>query len=284
MTGSFSDEYLRFRQEVAHMREVERRIDERAKESLRDFGAHAVNRKYPRTWLGDLNVSMHWPRAACFYMFILWGALLAPAVYWDRLALALLAAFGYLQVGSYAIDILRGNHIGQTNFSRRHLKARAAVGLLGIAIPVGLYLSWAVSWWLFPLAMVGLWGVVGYNYEVLGGHSRFVFALTWGAFPVLAHYVLMTLAIPPWPVWVFAGAAVVFSELHLTSYGNWSCRLPEKFCCISEGKTSCHGQAPGIRRDGVHREVHRLAKRQSHLQVVFLVLVTAGLAAARLLA
>lgn len=215
-------------------------------------------------------------------MFIIWGSLLAPTIYPDRLLLALLAAVAYLMGASYSIDLLRGNHIGQTHFSRRHLKARAALGL-AVASIIGLYIFITVSWWLLVLWGVGVVGIVGYNYEVLGAAKgrRLIFCLVWGFFPVVAHYWLMGFTMPPPALWVLAAAAALFAELHIISYGLWSCRLPENFCCISEGKKDCHGMDPAVRR-AIPKEIHKAAKRQSNLQVAFLVLVTAALATWRL--
>lgn len=277
---------------------------------------------YPRTWWGDFNVSLHWPRAACFYFWGVLGAFLAPQIHYDRLALALFAIFWYLQIGAYSVDLLRGNHIGQTHFSRQHLNARTALGL-GVALAIGVYLTWTVSWMVDPLMIIGVIGILGYNYEVLGMHSRIAFGLVWGLYPVVSYNVLMTLAFPPPVVWIVGFSAVAFAELHITSYGLWGCRLPEQYCCVSEGKTECHGMDPHFRRwlgktsveqydtgiNGVSitvkgkvyslrqatnyimsnpvgldakRAIHRLAKRQSNLQVAFLGLVTLAVVVWRL--
>jgi len=236
---------------------------------------------YPRTWWGDFNVSLHWPRAFCFYAFATIGAFLAPVVHYDRLALALLAVFFYLQIAAYAADLRQGNHIGQTHFSRQQLLAREALGLF-TAVGIGIYLATTVSWVVLPLMVIGAVGILGYNYEVLGMHSRIVFGLVWGLYPVVSYNVLMTLAFPPLVVWIFGFSAVAFAELHITSYGLWSCRLPDKYCCVSEGRKECHGMAPSVRRT-VSKELHRLAKRQSNLQVAFLGLVTLAIVVWRLL-
>lgn len=231
----------------------------------------------------DLYTTLHWPRAMAYLCWLLVGSALAPTTHLDRLLLSLLAAHLYLQHGAYALDELKGRHCG-TALSARFLKARAAGGIAG-AIVIGLYLSWSISWTLLPLALVGMVLVWSYNLEVLGAlHSRVAFGLMWGAYPILTHYYLQSLAMPPLFIWVLAAGAVVWSFGHIMHYGNYFCGVEtcvEYRAAGEKCERLCHGQICRIRRT-MPRAVHRLQKTITSLDGWALIIFTAALVAWRL--
>jgi len=219
----------------------------------------------------DWNVTLHWPRALIFYMWIISGTFLSPSVDYLLLVLSIVAAFGYLQLTAYALDELKGRHC-DTNFSNRELVERAFTGSV-IAVIVGFTILFLVtsSYIIAVMIMIGAIFVVAYNYEVLGAHSRIVFSIVWGAFPVLAHYILHTMQIPPVRVWVFALFVAVFSYMHIISYGNYMCLV--KRCRDKETTKDCHGQACMVRTTMVYKPIHHLQKKITGLQTWLVVLI-----------
>jgi hypothetical protein len=123
------------------------------------------------------------------------GGMLAPTVAWDRLGALLIIYFLGLGIAAHALDALgsRGIKPWGTVFSRRQLWI-AAAGSLALAYAIaGHYSYWYVPW-LAALAVVEGFFVFAYNLEWWNGrfHTDGWFALSWGALPVLAGYVMQT--------------------------------------------------------------------------------------------
>ena len=223
---------------------------------------------YKRSYWRDFYVTLHLPRAACFYFIVVIGAFLSPVIHYDRLALSLLATFCFLQLSAYALDELKGRHCG-THIPDNHYKMRAYIGLVGAFI-IGVYLGFTLNIYIFILALIGAVVVVGYNFEVLGLHSRFIFVFSWAAYPLVTNYYLQSLSFPTPTVIMFAIVVSVFAYLHIISYGNFSCRVQT---CKDMPRWDCHGQVCMIRRE-LPKEVHKLQKQIAYLEVVLLFAIT----------
>ncbi len=102
-----------------------------------------------------------------------------------RLGMSLLGFFLGLGLASHALDELRGRPLG-TSIPDRVLQGLAIVALFA-AGAVGVVGVIQVSTWLVAFIVVGVFLVVAYNLELLGGrfHSDLWFAVAWGGFPAL---------------------------------------------------------------------------------------------------
>lgn len=130
--------------------------------------------------------------------FTLIGSMLAPALHWDRVGAIVLIYFLALGIGAHALDAVGGRGAkpwGQV-FSRAQLWALAALSLAA-AYAIGIWYMVRVAPLLWPIAIAEGFFVLAYNLEWFGGrfHRDSWFALSWGALPVLAGYVLQANAI-----------------------------------------------------------------------------------------
>ncbi len=136
----------------------------------------------------DFVTLLHPPYTLWHLSYVAIGACLAPELEARRLLVALLAFFLAVGIGAHALDELNGHPL-RTQISSRVLVALAA-GSIGGAVAVGVYASLVYTPWLAPLVVVGAFIVCAYNLELFGGlfHSDAWFAVSWGAFPLLAAY------------------------------------------------------------------------------------------------
>lgn len=135
---------------------------------------------------------LHPPYTAWHLGYVLVGAGLAPAVSLGRL-LATLLAFGLaVGVAAHGFDELRGRPL-RTAIPGRLLGAVSAVALAG-AVALGVLGIRRVGWGLAGFIAAGVVLVLAYNLELFGGrlHTGAVFAIGWGAFPVLTAYYAQT--------------------------------------------------------------------------------------------
>ena len=116
------------------------------------------------------------------------GGCLAPEVAWGRLGAAVAAFALAVGIGAHALDELRGRPLG-TAISSSVLVGLAAVSITA-ACAIGIAGAISFEPWLAALVPVGLFLVLAYNLELLGGqfHSDLWFGLAWGGFPVLCGY------------------------------------------------------------------------------------------------
>ncbi len=131
---------------------------------------------------------LHPPYTLWHLAYVVVGAALAPNVE-PWLLVATLAAFLLaMGVGAHALDELNGRPLG-TQIASTTLVASAAVAIGG-AVVIGLAAALATTLWLLPFVGLGVFVVLAYNLELLGGrlHSDLWFALAWGSFPVLTSY------------------------------------------------------------------------------------------------
>ncbi len=156
----------------------------------------------------DYVTLLHPPYTAWHLSYVAVGAGLAPTLHWERLGLGLAAFFLGMGVGAHALDELKGRPL-QTRIPERVLWTLAAASIAG-AIGIGIFASLAYTTWLLPFVAFGGAIVVAYNLELFGGrlHNALWFAVSWGALPLLAGYVVTAATIR-----AEALAAAVFAAL-----------------------------------------------------------------------
>jgi hypothetical protein len=139
----------------------------------------------------DYVTLLHPPYTLWHLSYVAIGAALAPELEVERLLAGLAAFFLAMGVGAHALDELKGRPL-RTQIARPVLVGLAAVSITA-AIAIGVYASVAWTGWLLPMVAFGGFIVVAYNLELFGGrfHSPTWFALSWGAFPVLAGYLVV---------------------------------------------------------------------------------------------
>jgi hypothetical protein len=141
----------------------------------------------PGGWRDYLTL-LHPPYTLWHLSYVIWGAALAGAQHYDRLAATLVAFFLAVGVAAHALDELQGRPLG-TRISSGVLVVLASVSLGG-AVLIGVLGAVEVSPWLLVFVAFGLFIAPAYNLEWFGGrfHSDVWFAVSWGAFPLLAAY------------------------------------------------------------------------------------------------
>lgn len=137
---------------------------------------------------------LHPPYTAWHLSYVAIGAALAPRFVPWRFEGTLVAFLLAVGLGAHALDELSGHPL-RTGI-RDSVLVFAAVG--GVTVPVATGLVWA-GWRLLPFVVVGVVLVAGYNLEPFGGvlHNDVVFALGWGAFPVVVGYYTQGFAFGP---------------------------------------------------------------------------------------
>jgi hypothetical protein len=127
--------------------------------------------------------------------FTLVGAMLAPDVHWDRAgAIALIYALA-LGVGAHAADAIgsKKEKPWGAYFTRRQMIVLMVLSL-ACAYAIGIYYIILYVPALAVIAILEGFLLFAYNFEILGGrfHTNFWFAVSWGALPVMAGYVIQT--------------------------------------------------------------------------------------------
>ena len=136
----------------------------------------------------DYFTLLHAPYTLWHLSYVAIGAGLAAEFSGRRLAAALAAFFLGMGIGAHALDELNGRPLG-TRIPSAVLVAVAAASIAA-AVAIGIASAFAWTLWLFPFVAFGGFIVVAYNLELFGGlfHGDLWFALTWGAFPLVAAY------------------------------------------------------------------------------------------------
>ena len=136
----------------------------------------------------DYVTLLHLPYTAWNVSYVVIGGCLASTVAWGRLGAAAVAFGLAVGVGAHALDELRGRP------QRTGIPDAVLVGLaiVSIAIASAIGIAGALSFqaWLVLLVPVGVFLVVAYNLELVGGrfHTDLWFGLAWGAFPLVCGY------------------------------------------------------------------------------------------------
>jgi hypothetical protein len=143
----------------------------------------------PRGGWRDYVTLLHLPYTSWHLSYVLVGGCLAAEVSWSRLGLTVFAFFLAMGIGAHALDELTGRPL-DTAISSRVLIALAVTSVLA-ACAIGVGVAVSFSLWILPLVAAGAFLVPAYNLELFGGrlHTDLWFALSWGAFPVLAGYI-----------------------------------------------------------------------------------------------
>ena len=136
----------------------------------------------------DYVTLLHLPYTAWHLSFVVIGGCLAPVVAWGRLGAAVVAFGLAVGIGAHALDELSGRPL-RTGIPSSILVALAVVSI-GAASTIGIGGALAYEPWLALLVPVGIFLVLAYNLELLGGrfHSDLWFGLAWGGFPVICGY------------------------------------------------------------------------------------------------
>lgn len=139
--------------------------------------------------LGEWWTLLHPPYTLWHLSYVVIGACLVGPVSASRLVASLVAFFLAVGVAAHALDELAGRPLG-TTIPTWQLVAAAVLGLGG-AVGLGIAGALVVGPAIGVFIVAGLVLALGYNLELFGGalHSDLVFALGWGAFPVLTSYV-----------------------------------------------------------------------------------------------
>jgi hypothetical protein len=145
------------------------------------------------------------------------GSMLAAEIHWDRVGAIVLIYFLALGIGAHALDAVggRGAKPWGRVFSRTQLWTLAVTSLVA-AYAIGIWYMVLYTPLLWLIALPEGFFVLAYNLEWFGGrfHSDFWFAVSWGALPVLAGYILQTNAVSP-AVPLVAAAMALFSLVEI---------------------------------------------------------------------
>jgi hypothetical protein len=173
--------------------------------------------------LRDCVTLLHPPYTAWHLSYVALGAGLATRTDGPRLAWTLVAFLLAVGVAAHCLDELNGRPL-TTRLPGSWLVTASAVSLAGAAA-IGLWGVTSISGYLLPFVLVGVALVLAYNLELLGGslHTDEVFALGWGAFPVLVGGFAQTGSIEL-PV-VLGAAFATATSLAQRSLSNWARRL-----------------------------------------------------------
>lgn len=149
---------------------------------------YANPRLLARPILRDCWTLLHPPYTMWHLSYVVIGSCLVGPVDGARLLATLLAFFLAVGVGAHALDELHGRPL-RTTVSDGALVGAAVVGIGGAAA-LGVVGVSRVGSFLLVFIVVGVALAVGYNLELVGGrlHTDALFALSWGAFPVLTGY------------------------------------------------------------------------------------------------
>jgi hypothetical protein len=160
----------------------------------------------PGAWRDWVSV-LHLPYTAWHLSYVLIGAGLAPVLSVERLNATLIAFALAVGVAAHGFDELHGRPLG-TAIGAPVLATVSALALAG-AVAIGGAGIAKVGWGLAGFIAVGALLVVAYNLELWGGrfHNDAIFALAWGAFPVLVAYYAQAATIRPAAV---VGAAFAY--------------------------------------------------------------------------
>lgn len=149
---------------------------------------------YSRFGFSDVATLLHLPFSSVVISFVIIGAAMSEMIYFDRLALALVAVFCALQAGHF-LDEIKGHH-WETKIASKKLLI-VGLALLCIGGVIGVYLSLTVSTFLLLFIFPMVFFPLAYNLELW--HSRFHspvwFGVSWGALVFLGSFFLQSATI-----------------------------------------------------------------------------------------
>ncbi len=147
-------------------------------------GPEFISRPAVRDWW----TMLHPPYTMWHLSYVVIGSCLVGPVDSTRLVFTLIAFFLAVGIGAHALDELHGRPLN-TAISRGALITAAIIGIGGATV-IGVIGIERVGLPLIAFIVVGVVIAVGYNLELVGGrlHTDTVFAVGWGAFPLLTGY------------------------------------------------------------------------------------------------
>ncbi len=166
-----------------------------------------------RTFVGLLFL----PYTGMVLSFTLIGSLLATPLRLSRVLAILVIYFLGLGVAAHSLDALGSKGIKPWGsvFTKAQLWVVAALALAG-AYGIGIYYMVRFVPLLWVIAILEGFFLFAYNLEWFGGrfHGDGWFALSWGALPVLAGYVMQTNRMS-WSVVFMAGSMALFAMIEI---------------------------------------------------------------------
>jgi hypothetical protein len=137
--------------------------------------------------------------------------MLAGTIHWDRVGAIVLIYALALGVSAHCADSLGSKKVKPwgSYFTRRQLTA-LMLSTIVVAYAVGIYYIIFYTPLLGLIAVLEGFFLFAYNFELWKGrfHNNFWFAVSWGALPVLAGYVIQTNSISLIALAVAAAAAL----------------------------------------------------------------------------
>lgn len=161
---------------------------------------------------------LHPPYTLWHLSYVVIGACLVPHPELTPLLATLGAFFLAVGIAAHSLDELHGRPL-RTAIPERLLVLAAGLSLAGAAALGGMGVD-RVGVVLVPFIVVGVFLVIAYNLELLGGlfHNDVVFSLAWGSFPVLTAYVAQAKTVRPTALLAAAAAfALSFAQRALST-------------------------------------------------------------------
>lgn len=160
---------------------------------------------------------MFLPYTGMCISFAVIGTMLVPDVHWDRVgAIALIYALA-LGIGAHAADTIGSKKVKPwgSYFTKRQMHVLIASSLVA-AYAIGAYYIVLYVPLLAIVAVLEGFFLFAYNFEIWGGrfHNDYWFAISWGALPVMAGYLIQTGDVVMLP-FVVAGAAALASLVEI---------------------------------------------------------------------
>jgi len=125
--------------------------------------------------------------------FALTGSMISPVLDWMRVYAIGIIYFFALGLSAHCADAMgsRARKPWGEYFSHVELKIMMVLGLV-IAYGIGIYYMVFFTPMLWPIAVLEGFFVFAYNFELFGSffHNNFWFAISWGALPFLAGYII----------------------------------------------------------------------------------------------
>lgn len=160
---------------------------------------------------------MFLPYTGMCISFAVIGSIIVSDLHWDRVgAIALIYALA-LGVGAHAADTIGSKKAKPwgSYFTKKQMLALMVLSLVA-AYAIGVYYIVLYVPLLAIVAILEGFFLLAYNFEIWGGrfHNDFWFAISWGALPVMAGYLIQTgdIGILPFAV---AGAAALASFVEI---------------------------------------------------------------------
>jgi hypothetical protein len=151
------------------------------------------------------------PYTAMCISFTILGALLAPAILWDRLVAVTIIYFFALGIGAHFADNLGSSKRPWGRNFGKNISWPILILSLAVAYGIGVYYIILFVPLLSVIAVMEGFFLFAYNFEKFTGyfHTNFWFVIAWGVLPVLAGYVMQTNSVAHVSIFVAALAGFI---------------------------------------------------------------------------